>query len=148
MSLKDKLQQDWKDALKSRDKVKAGTISMARSAVLQVEKTKAIKLSDAEIVEILAKEVKSRRDSIIEFEKGKRQDLIDSTKAEIEILMSYLPQQLKKDEIEKLIIDITSELKANSMKDMGKVMAAIVPKTKGRADGSVVSKMVKEYLSK
>ncbi|MDD3223852.1 MAG: GatB/YqeY domain-containing protein [Clostridium sp.] len=148
MSLKDKLQQDWKDALKNRDKAKASTISMARAAVLQVEKTKAIKLSDAEIVGILAKEVKSRRDSIIEFEKGKRQDLIDSTKAEIEILMSYLPQQLEKDEIEKLIIDITSELKANSMKDMGKVMAAIVPKTKGRADGSVVSKLVKEYLSK
>ncbi len=148
MSLKEKLQQDWKDALKSRDKLRATTISMARAAVLQIEKTKSIKLGDEQIIDVLAKEVKSRRDSLVEFEKGKRQDLVDATSAEIEILMNYLPQQLTKDEIKNLIIDIASEVEANSMKDMGKLMAAIVPKTKGRADGSLVSKLVKEYLSK
>jgi uncharacterized protein YqeY len=148
MSLKEKLQQDWKDALKSRNKIKATTISMARAAVLQIEKTKSIKLDDEQIVEVLAKEVKLRRDSLIEFEKGKRQDLVDASNAEIEILMNYLPQQLTEDEIKKLIINIASEVEANSMKDMGKIMAAIVPKTKGRADGSLVSKLVKEYLSK
>jgi len=148
MSLKEKLQQDWKDALKSRDKLRATTISMARAAVLQIEKTKSIKLDDEQIIDVLAKEVKSRRDSLVEFEKGKRQDLVDATSAEIEILMNYLPQQLTKDEIKNLIIDIASEVDANSMKDMGKLMAAIVPKTKGRADGSLVSKLVKEYLSK
>ena len=148
MSLKEKLQQDWKDALKSRDKLRATTISMARAAVLQIEKTKSIKLDDEQIIDVLAKEVKSRRDSLVEFEKGKRQDLVDATSAEIEILMNYLPQQFTKDEIKNLIIDIASEVDANSMKDMGKLMAAIVPKTKGRADGSLVSKLVKEYLSK
>jgi len=148
MSLKEKLQQDWKDALKSKDKIKATTISMARAAVLQIEKTKSIKLDDEQIIEVLAKEVKLRRDSLIEFEKGKRQDLVDASNAEIEILMNYLPQQLTEDEIKKLIIDIASEIEANSMKDMGKIMAAIVPKTKGRADGSLVSTLVKEYLSK
>ena len=148
MSLKEKLQQDWKDALKSKDKIRATTISMARAAVLQIEKTKSIKLDDEQIVEVLAKEVKLRRDSLIEFEKGKRQDLVDASNVEIEILMKYLPQQLTKDEIKKIIIDIASKVEANSMKDMGKIMAAIVPKTKGRADGSLVSKLVKEYLSK
>ncbi len=148
MSLKEKLQQDWKDALKSKDKIRATTISMARAAVLQIEKTKSIKLDDEQIVGVLAKEVKLRRDSLIEFEKGKRQDLVDASNAEIEILMNYLPQQLTEDEIKKIIIDIASKVEANSMKDMGKIMAAIVPKTKGRADGSLVSKLVKEYLSK
>jgi uncharacterized protein YqeY len=148
MSLKEKLQQDWKDALKSRNKIKATTISMARAAVLQIEKTESIKLDDEQIVEVLAKEVKLRRDSLIDFKKGKRQDLVDASNAEIEILMNYLPQQLTEDEIKNLIIDIASKVEANSMKDMGKIMAAIVPKTKGRADGSLVSKLVKEYLSK
>jgi uncharacterized protein YqeY len=148
MSLKEKLQQDWKDALKSKNKIKATTISMARAAVLQIEKTESIKLDDEQIVEVLAKEVKLRRDSLIDFKKGKRQDLVDASNAEIEILMNYLPQQLTEDEIKNLIIDIASKVEANSMKDMGKIMAAIVPKTKGRADGSLVSKLVKEYLSK
>ncbi|SMC18934.1 hypothetical protein SAMN02745134_00711 [Clostridium acidisoli DSM 12555] len=148
MSLKEKLQQDWKDALKSRDKFTANTISMARAAVLQIEKTKAVKLDDEKVIEVLAKEVKSRRDALVEFEKGKRQDLIDATNAEIAILMNYLPQQLTEDEIKKIIIDVASEIEANSMKDMGKIMAAIVPKTKGRANGSLVSKLVKEHLSK
>jgi uncharacterized protein YqeY len=148
MSLKEKLQQDWKDALKSREKFKANTISMAKAAVLQIEKTKAVKLDDEQVIEVLAKEVKSRRDALVEFEKGKRQDLVDATNAEIEILMNYLPQQLTQDEIKKLIIDVASEIEANSMKDMGKIMAAIVPKTKGRADGGLVSKLVKEHLSK
>jgi uncharacterized protein YqeY len=148
MSLKEKLQQDWKDALKSREKFKANTISMARAAVLQIEKTKAVKLDDEQVIEVLAKEVKSRHDALVEFEKGKRQDLVDATNAEIEILMNYLPQQLTQDEIKKLIIDVASEIEANSMKDMGKIMAAIVPKTKGRADGGLVSKLVKEHLSK
>lgn len=148
MSLKETLQQDWKNALKSKDKIKASTISMAKAAVLQVEKTKVVKLDDEQVIEILAKEVKSRRDALVEFEKGKRQDLIDATNAEIEILMNYLPQQLTEDEIKKIIISVASEVEANSMKDMGKIMAAIVPKTKGRADGSVVSRLVKEFLSK
>lgn len=147
MSLKENLQQDWKEALKSGDKFKANTISMAKAAVLQIEKTNNIKLDDQRIIEVLAKEVKSRRDAVVEFEKGNRQDLVDSTNAEIEILMGYLPQQLTEDEIRELVKEAASEIGADSIKSMGKVMAALVPKTKGRADNSLVSEIVKEYLS-
>ncbi|MFT8313370.1 MAG: GatB/YqeY domain-containing protein [Clostridium sp.] len=146
MSLKEKLQQDWKDALKGRDKFKANVISMAKAAILQIEKTKAVKLNDEEVIEVLAKEVKSRRDALLEFEKGKRQDLVDTANAEIEILMSYLPQQLTEDELKDIIKGAASEVGANSIKDMGKIMAAIMPKTKGRADNSKISSLVKEYL--
>ncbi|MDF2502845.1 MULTISPECIES: GatB/YqeY domain-containing protein [Clostridium] len=146
MSLKEKLQQDWKDALKGRDKFKANVISMAKAAILQIEKTNAVKLNDEEVIEVLAKEVKLRRDALLEFKKGKRQDLVDAADAEIEILMSYLPQQLTEDELKDIIKSATSEVGANSIKDMGKVMAAIIPKTKGRADNGMISRLVKEYL--
>lgn len=148
MSLKERLQQDWKEALKSGDKFKANTISMAKAAVLQIEKTNTVQLDDQGVIEVLAKEVKSRRDALVEFEKGKRQDLVDSTNAEIDILMGYLPQQLTEEEIREIVKNVASEIGADSIKSMGKVMAALVPKTKGRADNSLVSKLVKEYLSK
>ena len=147
MSLKERLQDDWKNALKTGDKFKATTVSMAKAAVLNVEKTNNVKLSDEDIVDILAKEVKQRRDSIVEFEKGNRQDLVEKTKAEIEILLNYLPQQLTKEEIIEIVQQAAVELGANSIKDMGKLMAAVVPKTKGRADGKIISSVVKEYLS-
>lgn len=147
MSLKEKLQEDWKCALKSREKFKANVISMAKAAILQVEKTDGVKLNDEQIVEVLAKEVKQRREALVEFEKGNRQDLVDSTNTEIKILMDYLPQQLTEDEIKNLVKDAVSSVGANSMKDMGKVMSALMPKVKGRADGSLVSKLVKEFLN-
>lgn len=149
MSLKEKLQQDWKDALKSGDKFKANIISMARAAVLQVEKgTDGEKADDAKVIEVLAKEVKQRREALVEFEKGNRQDLVDKAKNEIEILMSYLPQQLTEDEIKNIISSAAANVGANSIKDMGKLMAVVVKQTKGRADGSMVSNLVKEYLNK
>ncbi|WP_234121428.1 GatB/YqeY domain-containing protein [Clostridium hydrogenum] len=147
MSLKEKLQQDWKDALKSGDKFKANIISMARAAVLQVEKTDGEKVDDPKVVEILSREIKQRREALVEFEKGNRQDLIDKANSEIEILMNYLPQQLTEDEIKSVINDAAASIGANNMKDMGKLMGAVVPKTKGRADGTLVSKLVKEFLN-
>ena len=92
MSLKERLQEDWKQALKSGDKFRASTITMAKAAVLQVEKSDGSKLDDEQVIQILAKEVKMRRDSLLEFEKGNRQDLVDQNNAEIEILLSYLPK--------------------------------------------------------
>lgn len=147
MSLKEKLQQDWKEALKSGDKFRANIISMARAAVLQVEKTGSEKLDDSKVIEVLSKEVKQRREALVEFEKGNRQDLVDKANNEIKILMNYLPQQLTEDEIKSIISDAVKEIGANSMKDMGKVMKSVNPKTKGRADGSLVSKLVKEFLN-
>lgn len=148
MALKERLQQDWKEALKSGNKFKASTISTAKAAILLVEKTDGRILEDDEIVDILAKEVKQRREAMLEFEKGNRQDLVDSVKAEIEILLSYLPQQLTNEEVKGIILQVIEEVGANSIKDMGKVMAVVVSKTKGRADGKAVSEIVKKLLNK
>ncbi|HEY5575373.1 MAG TPA: GatB/YqeY domain-containing protein [Clostridiaceae bacterium] len=148
MTLKERLQEDWKTALKSKDKFKASTISMAKSAVLFAEKTDGVELDDAKVVDVLAKEVKQRRDSVLEFEKGNRQDLVDQTKAEIEILLNYLPQQLSESEISDIVRKTVDEMGANSMKDMKAVMAIVTPLIKGRADGKMVSKLVRDSLNK
>ncbi|HEY5563439.1 MAG TPA: GatB/YqeY domain-containing protein [Clostridiaceae bacterium] len=148
MSMKETLALDWKNALKAKEKLKATTISMVRAAILQVEKSGSATLNDEDIIVILAKEIKQRRESIVEFEKGNRQDLIDKTSEEIEILLNYLPQQLNENEILVYVKDAAVEVGANSIKDMGKLMSAVIAKTKGRADGKIVSKLVKEYLSK
>lgn len=148
MSIKDKLQEDWKQALKAKDKLRVNTITMVKAAILLLEKTNGTKLDDNHVIEVLAKEVKQRREALLEFEKGNRQDLVLDTKTEIEILLSYLPQQLTDDEIYKIIKEAADEIGVSSMKDMGKVMAAVNPKVKGRADGRLVSDIVKKYLNK
>ena len=148
MSLKEVLQEDWKQALKSGDKFKANTISMAKAAVLQVEKSDGIKLEDEGVIQVLAKEVKVRRESLVEFEKGNRQDLVDQMNSEIEILLTYLPKQLTEEEIAELVKQSIEEVGANSVKDMGKVMSVLKPKVNGKADGKMVSQIVKDYLNK
>ena len=146
-TVKERLQEDWKTALKAKDKFKANVISTAKSAILLVEKTDGITADDALAIEILAKEVKQRREAMLEFEKGNRQDLVDQSKAEIEILLNYLPQQLSEGEIRQMIEESAIEAGASSIKDMGKVMSIVRPKTLGRADGKLVSQIVKEYLT-
>ena len=146
-TVKERLQEDWKTALKAKDKFKANVISTAKSAILLVEKTDGITADDALAIEILAKEVKHRREAMLEFEKGNRQDLVDQSKAEIEILLNYLPQQLSEGEIRQIIEESAIEAGASSIKDMGKVMSIVRPKTLGRADGKLVSQIVKEYLT-
>lgn len=148
MSLKEVLREDWKQALKAKDKLKTDTISMARAAILLVEKTNGEQLEDEQVFDVLAREVKQRREAILEFEKGNRQDLLDKANAEIEILLGYLPQQLSEEEISGIVRQAVDEVGANSMKDMGNVMAIVVPRTKGRADGKLVSQIVKQYLNK
>ncbi|MBU5591026.1 GatB/YqeY domain-containing protein [Clostridium sp. MSJ-4] len=147
MPIKETLQEDWKQALKAKEKLKAETISMARSAILLVEKTDGVKLEDEQVIEILAKEIKQRKEAMLEFEKGNRQDLVDKAKAEIQILLGYLPQQLSEEEIFLLVKEAASEVGANSIKDMGKIMAQLKPRVVGRADGKLVSSIVKDYLN-
>ena len=147
MPIKEKLQEDWKQAMKSKDKFRASTISLAKSAILLVEKTDGIKLEDDQVIEILAKEVKQRNEAILEFQKGNREDLVENAKAEIEILKEYLPQQLSEEEIKEIVINVADNLGASSMKDMGRVMAEVRPKVVGRADGRLVSSIVKNYLN-
>ncbi len=147
MSLKDVLLQDMKAAMKDKDVLRKNAIQMTRAAILQIEKDKQITLDDDAVIEVIAKEVKKRKDSIADFEKGGRADLVEATKAEISALAGYLPAQLSEEEITELVKTAISETGATSMKDMGKVMANIMPKTKGKADGSVINGIVKSLLS-
>lgn len=147
MSLKERLQEDWKNAVKSKDKFRAKNISMAKAAILQVEKTDNRTLDDEEIIGILSREVKQRKDALVEFEKGNRQDLVEEAKAEIEILLEYLPKQLTENEIADIVNQIILDTGASSAKDMGKVMPIAMAKLKGRADGKLVSSIVKQKLN-
>lgn len=146
-AIKDRLQDDWKAALKAKDKFTASVISTAKAAILMVEKTDNRKLEEDEVITILAKEIKQRREAMLEFKKGNRQDLVDQCKSEIEILLKYLPQQLGEEEIKQIVKESAEELGANSIKDMGKVMSAVRPKVLGKADGKLVSEIVKDYLN-
>lgn len=147
MSLKDKLMDDLKSAMKDKDTVRKNAVQMVRASVLQVEKDNKITLDDDGVIEVVAKEVKKRKDVLPEYEKSGRQDLIDELTREIEVLMVYLPQQMSEEEIEALVIDAIAQTEAKSMKDIGKVMAVIMPKTKGKADGKVINNFVKKHLS-
>ncbi|OPX44287.1 yqey-like protein [Ruminiclostridium hungatei] len=146
MSLKDLLLQDLKDAMKDGDAVRKTAVQMARSAVLQVEKDTKVTLDDDGIVEIIAKEVKKRMDTLPDFEKSGRDDLIDNLKAEIEVLKKYLPQQLSESEIEIIVKNAIASTGAASAKDIGKVMQAVMPETRGKADGKLVNQIVKNLL--
>ena len=119
---------------------------MARAAILQVEKDKRIELDDDGIIEIISKEVKKRKDSLAEYEKAQRQDLIDDLKREIEILQEYLPEQLSEEELTKIVQQAIDEVGATSMKDMGKIMGIVKPKVVGRADGKAINETVKKLL--
>ena len=147
MSLKDKLMDDLKSAMKDKDTVRKNAVQMVRASVLQVEKDNKLTLDDEGVIEVVAKEVKKRKDVLPEYEKSGRQDLIDELTREIEVLMVYLPQQMSEEEIEALVIDAIAQTEAKSMKDIGKVMAVIMPKTKGRADGKVINQFVRKHLS-
>jgi uncharacterized protein YqeY len=147
MSLKERLQEDWKVAMKSKDSFRAGVISMVRASILLSEKSDGVPLDDEQVIAVLSKEVKQRKESIVEFEKGNRPDLVEQTKKEIDILLEYLPQQLTEDEIQEIVREAVIEVGANSIKEMGRVMAAVQPRVKGRADGKLVSRIVKEQLT-
>lgn len=147
MSLKDTLLGDMKTAMKEKDVLRKNTVQLVRAAILQKEKDQHITLDDEGILDVIAKEVKSRRDSLVEFEKGGRQDLVDAANRELEVLLGYLPRQLSPEEIEALVKEAIAETGAESMRDIGRVMAAVRPKTKGVADGKQVNEAAKKLLS-
>ncbi len=146
MSLKDKLMLDLKEAMKDKDTIRKNTVQLVRSAVLQIEKDKKIELDDEGVLDVITKELKKRRDSMPDYVKSGRQDLIDNLNKEIEVLLTYLPKQLTEDEIRVIVEEAVKETGAATMKDMGKVMANVTPKVKGRADNKVVSGLVKQML--
>ena len=147
MSLKEKLLNDLKEAMRDKDTVRKNAIQMARSAVLQIEKDRRVTLDDDGIIEVIAKQIKQRKDVLPEYEKSGRQDLIDDLRREIEILSQYMPQQLTEEELEVVIKDTIQEIGVNSVKDLGKLMQAVMPKVRGRADGRLVNQVAKRLLS-
>ena len=120
--IKEKLLNDLKESMKDKNLIRKNTIQMVRAAVLQVEKDKQIELTDEQVIEIIAKESKKRKDAEAEFEKSGREDLIKQNKEEMEILAEYLPKQLSVEEVEKIVKTVIEETGATSMKDMGTVM--------------------------
>ncbi len=146
MSLKEKLAEDLKQAMKNKDQLRKNVITMIRADVKQTEVDKRIELNDSDIIDIISKQAKQRRDALAEFEKGGRSDLMEQAQQEINTLLTYLPEQLSEEEIVKIVGETISEIGASSIKEMGKVMAAVLPKVKGKADGKLVNEAVKRLL--
>lgn len=151
--LRQEIQKNLNTALKERKEIEVSVLRMFINAILNKEKEKTYKqeketsLNDEEIIDILSSEIKKRNDSVSAFEKGNRMDLAEKEKTEIEILKKYLPEQISEDEIKRLVKIAVEKTGAKEIKDMGKVMAELMPQTKGKADSGLVSKIVKELLN-
>lgn len=163
--LKERIKEDVKEALKRGEKEKVSVLRMVLASMTEAEKKKRYTLSksnseakqeeleeksqltEEEAIEVIFSGVKKRKDAISEFEKGKRQDLVEKEKREIEILKPYLPKQLSEEEIEEVAKGVIKEVGAKNPKDMGKVMASLMPKLKGKADGKTASQIVKNLLT-
>ena len=146
MSLNERLNEDMKQAMKDKDKFRLSVIRMLRSSIKNVEIDQRRPLEDSEVLDILQREVKQRKDSLQEFVKAGRDDLAADVQAEIAIISEYLPQQLSEEEIKAVVQQTIQEVGASSKADMGKVMGALMPKVKGRADGRLVNQIVQQFL--
>jgi uncharacterized protein YqeY len=147
MTLKERLADDLKSAMKEKNVIRKNVVQMVRAAVLQFEKDNKVTLEDDGVLEVIAKQLKQRKDALPDYEKSGRDDLIAGLKAEMDVLMEYLPKQMSQDELEAVIKETIAEVGASSMKDMGKVMAAVKAKTIGRADGRMINEIAKGLLS-
>jgi uncharacterized protein YqeY len=147
MSLSDRLNEDMKQAMKSQDKFKLSVIRMVRSSIKNIEIDQRRALDDNEVLDVLNREIKQRKDSLQEFDKAGRDDLVTTLQAEIAVLMDYMPQQLTEEEIKVIVQQTIQEVGASSKADMGKVMGALMPKVKGRADGKLINQAVQQLLS-
>jgi len=166
MTLKERIKEDIKKAMQQKDALKLSVLRMVSASVLNKEKEKRAKLikaepditeekvsqqsqlADQEVIEALMTEIKKRKDSIEQFEKGGRLDLSEQEKKELELLMIYAPKQADKNEIKKIVQEAIEKVGAAGPKDTGKVMGAVMPQLKGKADGTAVSKIVQDQLNK
>jgi uncharacterized protein YqeY len=161
MSLKEKIQADLKNAMQSRDAERVSVLRMLMAAVFNKEKEKRAKLSkteevkkleelskstDEEVLEVISSEVKKRKDSIEQYEKANRQDLADNEKKELDVLIEYMPKQMSEEEVRKIVKEKIEELGVSGPQDTGRVMGALMPQLKGKADGGMVNKIVQEEL--
>ncbi len=145
--LKEKLLKDLKNSMKEKNTVRKNVIQMVRAAILQVEKDKQIELNDEQIIDIIAKESKKRKDALGDYEKSGREDLINEIKEEIQILAEYLPKQLSIEEVENIVKEVIAEQGATSIKDMGKVMKTAKEKIGAASDGKTINEVVKKMLA-
>ncbi|OGP75207.1 MAG: aspartyl-tRNA amidotransferase [Deltaproteobacteria bacterium RBG_16_49_23] len=147
MNLEEKLLEEMKEAMKTNDKIRLSTIRMIRSSSKNKEIELRRKLEDEDILKVIQGMVRKGEESIEQFQAGGRNDLVEKEKREMEILKSFLPQPIRQEEIIKIIDETIQETQASSLKDLGKVMKAILPKLGGKADGKVINQLVKERLS-
>ena len=144
--LKEKLMEDLKNAMKNKDEIRKNTVQMVRAGILQIEKDKGIQVEDDKILEIIAKEVKTKKDALKDFEKAERSDLIEQTNKEIEVLQEYLPKQLSREEIKEELEKIIKQIGASTAKDMGGIMKEAKTKFGASADGKTINEVAKEIL--
>lgn len=166
MTLKEKIQRDLKEAMKEGRLQEVSALRFLNSLIINREKEKRARiakenpnfgeedlvkksqLTDEELIEVIAGEFKRVKEAVLEFERGKREDLVKKAQSEIEILKRYLPEQLSEEELKKIVQDTVSKVGAKEARDIGRVMAEVMPQVKGRAEGALVSKIVKEILSR
>lgn len=145
--LKEKLLEDMKISMRDKNIVRKNVIQMVRAAILQVEKDKQVELKDEQIIEVIAKESKKRKDSLADYEKSGREELINQINEEIEILAEYLPKPLSKEELEKIIDEVIQSIGATTIKEMGLVMKAVKEKVGPTGDGKTINEIVKQKLN-
>ncbi|KRO03483.1 GatB YqeY domain-containing protein [Levilactobacillus paucivorans] len=148
MSLETQLNTDLKTAMKAHDKLSLNVIRMMKAALTNEKVKQGHDLSSDEELTIVSRELKQRKESMEEFAKGNRDDLVEGVKAEIAIVEKYAPKQLSEDEITKIVVDSIAKVSASGMSDFGKVMGVVMPQVKGKADGALVNKTVKAQLNK
>ncbi|ACT51619.1 GatB/YqeY domain-containing protein [Methylovorus glucosotrophus] len=147
MSLKVRISEDMKSAMRAKDSARLGAIRLLQAAIKQREVDERIELDDMQVIEAIEKMLKQRRDSISQYEAANRHDLADVEKFEVSVLQEYLPQALTEDEIKAILEQVVAETSASGIKDMGKVMAAVKPQVVGRADMGKISGLIKSRLS-
>lgn len=147
MNLQEQITNDLKEAMKAKDSFRLGVIRMLKGALMLEKINKMHELSNEEIIDVVSKQIKMRKDSIVEFTKANRDDLVKQNEEEIIILNSYMPPQLSEEELKKIVDDTFAKVAPTSIKEMGKVMKEITPLVKGKADMSVVSALIKEKFN-
>jgi uncharacterized protein YqeY len=146
VTLREIVQEELKTAMKNREALKLSVIRLVKAAMMNLEIARGHQLDDSEVIEVLSKEAKQRKDSIPEFEKANRPDLVAQLQAELQILEAYLPAQLSEAELRQLVAEAVLTTGAVGRKDMGKVMAVLMPQIKGKADGKLVNRLVTAAL--
>ena len=146
MTLKERLTEEMKEAMKAKDKGRLSAIRMVRAAIRDKEIEKRNELDDGAVLEVIANQIKKRKDAIALAQQAGRDDLVESETAEVEVLEAYLPAQLTETQIEALAVQVIEEIGATSMRDMGKVMGQLIPQVRGQADNALVSQIVRNKL--